>query len=370
MEKILFIIGVITMLSLAGCSTQNIAESNVEKNNNLADNSAKDIIKEKLADDSAKDTIKEESKGLLDKVTDSFSSDVSKLEKEFNKLNDEKQTFFTDIQISKDGKNFKIDLIVSPNATSKMILNILTLGISVKTYEVTQDFENIKINFLDSKKKILGAMTIPQKAIKDMADYANKNDDDNYMENPYVEPFWKISQIMYDESVPEFMPKSMAEDVFGGFGNDADDIAKAMDKTVTHLEIDCGISDNWDADADDDGITYKIKPLASDDSPVPLEGSYETKVYEKVKADEWGFKFKKGKLLYSKKGELKGQDRLQDFDTWSGYSVQLSWDDVESYMASSSNYGIMYVTFTDLDGNDFKAKTGEGSYGGCQLRES
>lgn len=356
MNKLIIVLGIIAMVVLAGCSTQQTTESDVEGNTNLADDGAKET--------------KEESKGLLEKVTDSFSSDVTKLKKEFEAMNDENQTFFTDIDISKDGKDIKMDFAVTPNATSKMILNIFTLGISIKTYEVTQDFENLKINYLDSKKKVLGTMTIPQKAIKDMADYAEENQDDNYMENPYVEPFWSISQRMYDESVPELMPTSMAEGMFGGFGNDVDDIAEALAKDVTHLEIDCGYTDNWDADADDDGITYDIQPLSSDNTVVPLEGTFETKVYEKVPTDEWGFEFDKGKLLYSMTGDLKGQDRLQYFDSWSGYSVQLSWDDVDSYMASSSDYGIMYVTFTDLDGNSFEAKTGEGSYGGCQLRES
>ena len=34
------------------------------------------------------------------------------------------------------------------------------------------------------------------------------------------------------------------------------------------------------------------------------------------------------------------------------------------------NLDSISVTFTDKDGNSFEAKTGEGSYDGCRLRES
>ncbi|HGJ64171.1 TPA: hypothetical protein ENS27_02140 [bacterium] len=313
----------------------------------------------------------EKSDGVIEKITDTFSSDVSKLKKEFSSLNDENQTFFTDISISKEGSDIKMDFTITPNATSKMILNIFTLGISVKTYEVTQNFENLKITYLNNKRQQLGFMTIPKKAIKDVADYAKQNNDENYMENPYIEAFWKISQRMYDESVPELIPTSMAEDMFGDIvGSDADEIAEALSKKVTHLEIECSGSDNWDADADDDGITYYLKPLSSDETIVPIEGTFETKVYEKVQTDDWGYEFEKGKLLYTRTGNLEGQERLNYFDTWNGYKIALSWDDVQSYMASSSDYGLIYTTFTDKQGNKFEAKTGENSFSGCQLRES
>jgi len=313
-----------------------------------------------------------EEKSILDKVVDSFSSDTAKLEKEFMEMNDENQTFFTDVDISKNGNDIKFDFTITENATSKLIMNLFTLGISIKTYNITQDFENLKITFVNSKKKQLGIMTIPKKAIKDLADYAKENDDDNYLENPYTEVFWKISNIMYDESVPELIPASMVEGMFGdmNLGNNADDIAEALTKDVTHLKISCGYPDNWDADADDDGITYDIQPLASDNTIVPIEGTFETKVYEKVPIDEWGFEFEKGKQIYTRTDTLEGNERLKYFDTWNGYHIALNWDDVESFMASSSDNGIMYVTFTDKEGNSFEAKTGEESYGGCQIRVS
>ena len=313
-----------------------------------------------------------EDKNILDKVVDTFASDTAKLEKDFMEMNDENQTFFTDVEISKSGKDIEMEFTITDNATSKLILNLFTLAISIKTYDVTQDFENLKITFVNSKNKQLGIMTIPNKAIKDLADYAKENDDNNYLENPYADAFWKISSMMYDESVPELIPTSIAEGMFEGMnlGSDADDIAEALAKEVTHMEIDCGYPDNWDADADDDGITYDLQLLASDNTVVPIEGTFETKVYEKVPKDEWGFEFEKGKLIYTRTDTLEGNERLKYFDTWSGYHIALNWDDVESFMASSSDNGIMYVTFTDKEGNSFEAKTGEGSYDGCQVRVS
>lgn len=318
-----------------------------------------------------KENNEKKSDNIIDKVTDTFSLDVSKLKKEFSNLNDENQTFFTDVSISKEGSDIKMDFTITPNSTSKMVLNIFTLGISIKTYEITQNFENLKITYLNNKKQQLGVMTIPKKAIKDMADYAKQNNDDNYMENPYLEAFWKISQRMYDESVPELIPSSVAEGMFGNIaGAKADDIAAALAKPVTHLEVDCGYSDNWDADADDDGITYNIKPLSADNTPVPIEGTFETKAYERVQVDDYGFEHEKGKLIYTRTDTLEDEDRLKYFDTWSGYSIALNWDDVESFMASSDDNAILYVKFTDKEGNVFEAKDGDGSYSSCQIRES
>ncbi|RJQ15738.1 hypothetical protein C4573_06320 [Candidatus Woesearchaeota archaeon] len=352
MKQVIAIICLILVVFMVGCSAPTAQDQKTT---------------EQTTNTAPTQETKTQDTGIINKVIDSFSSDASKLERDFKAMNDENQTFFTNVQISKDGQDIKMDFTVTPNATSKMILNIFTLGISIKTYNVTQGFENLKINYLNDKKQILGSMTIPKKAIKDVADYSATNKDADFMDNPYVEAFWKISQRMYDESVPELIPASMAEGMFGGFGSDADDIADALTKTVTHLEIDCNYAKNWDADADDDGITYSVKPLAADGTVVPIEGSFDTKVYEKVQTDNWDYV--KGKLLYTQNGDLKGQDRLQYFDTWDGYSIQLAWDDVEPFMASSSNYGIMYVTYTDLNGKSFEAKTGEDSFGGCQLRE-
>ena len=314
-------------------------------------------------------TKQKESNSIIEKVTDTFSSDAIKLKKEFFKLNDENLTFFTDATILKEGSDIKIDFVVTPNVTSKMLLDVLALGISTKTYEITPNFENIKITYLNEKKQQLGLITIPKKAIKDITDYTNQNNND--AENPYTDAFWKVSQRMYDQSVPELIPESITKEIFGDIPNsNTNNIASALSKKVTHLKIECYGPNNWDSDADDDGINYYISPLSEDGTIVPIEGTYETKAYDKVPKDDWGYQFEKGQQLYTQKGSLEGQGRLSDFDEWYGYKIKLNWDDVSSYMASSSDFGIMYVTFTDKQGASYEAKTGEDSYGGCQLRAS
>ncbi len=313
--------------------------------------------------------INSKNEGLIEKITDSFSSDATKIKKEILSLNDEEnQTFLTNIDISKKENTLQMEVSVIDDSISKFALNLYAIMFSIKSYEITQNFEELKIIYLNDKKKQLGIITIPKKAIKDLADYAKENNDKDYLNSPYIEPFWEISTVMYDESVPELIPLSLSKDIFGSFGSksDTDEISEALGKTVTHLSIQCYYSYNWDADAEDDGINYFVKPLSEDNTVVPIEGTFETTVYEQILVgDIWSADYEEGKLLYKETGLLEGNERLKKFDEWKGYEVKLEWDSVESYMASSSDYGSMHVTFTDKDGNSFSAK-----YDACKLRES
>jgi len=94
--------------------------------------------------DNTQENIKSEG-GVLNKITTAFSSDVVKIKKELKALNDENQTFFTEVDISKDGNIIKMEFIVTEDANSQFILNILTLSLSLITYETTQDFEKLKL---------------------------------------------------------------------------------------------------------------------------------------------------------------------------------------------------------------------------------
>ncbi len=311
--------------------------------------------------------------GISGKVIKAFSSDSIKLEKEFEMLNDENITFFTDADISKSDNIIKMEFVVTENVTSKFFLNIFTLGISVRTYLITQDFDELEITYLDKKKRQLGIMTIPKKVIKDFADYVKENEDEDFLDNPYLEAFWSLSTIMYDESLPELFSTSFSEEMFGDLnGNlDSGELAEALSKEVTHLEISCNYPENWDADADDDGITFALKPLATDKTIVPIEGTFEVKAYERVPVGEYGFEIEQGKLIYTRIDILEGNERFQYFSSWGGYNIALKWDEVESYMVSSEDEGILYVTFTDKEGNSFSAKTGDDVYySDCKLRES
>ena len=136
------------------------------------------------------------------------------------------------------------------------------------------------------------------------------------------------------------------------------------------MNINCGYGENWDADADTDGITFNLELLSADNTAVPLEGTFEVKGYERVPVGEYGWDTEQGKLVYTRTDTLEGEERFDYFDSYSGYSIALDWGDVEYYGASSEDEGILFVTFTDKDGNVFSAKTGDESYSDCQLRES
>lgn len=361
MEKILLGMLSVFMLILAGCSNEDF--TGTDKTQKDLDSTSKAENREIVTDS--------KSSGILDKVTSTFASDTEKLRKELVKLNSENLTFFTNVEVLKKSNTIEMSFTITDNATSKLILNMFTLGISIISYNVTTDFDDLKITYLSQKKKQVGIITVPKKAIKDIVDYSKQNNEVDLLENPYAEAFWKISNVLYDQSVPELIPNSVAEDMFGEYaaGTSAQDIAKALTKKVTHLEITCGGSQNWDADAEKDGITYFVKPLSADNTVVPIEVTFQTEAYEKVPKDDFGYQYKKGKLVYTRKDTLKGNERLQYFDSYYGYNIALKWEEVEPYLASSSDSGILYVTFTDKEGNSFSAITGEDSFGSCQLRE-
>jgi len=57
-----------------------------------------------------------------------------------------------------------------------------------------------------------------------LANYRNENENEDLLKNPYLEAFWKLSNIMYDQSVPELFPTAVANEMFG---NNAEEIAKS-----------------------------------------------------------------------------------------------------------------------------------------------
>ncbi|MDP3766324.1 MAG: hypothetical protein Q8R04_07470, partial [Nanoarchaeota archaeon] len=207
MIKILLGMFSVFMLILAGCSSQEVASDNKTQKDLASTSKAEN--REVVTDS--------KSSGILDKVTSTFASDTEKLKKEVYKLNDENQTFFTNVEVLKKGNTIEMSFAITDNVTSKIILNMFTLGISIISYNVTTDFDDLKITYLSQKKKQVGIITVPKKAIKDIVDYSKQNNADNLLENPYAEAFWKISNVLYDQSVPELIPNSVAEGIFGEY---------------------------------------------------------------------------------------------------------------------------------------------------------
>ena len=203
------------------------------------------------------------------------------------------------------------------------------------------------------------------KIIKDLYNYVSKNQNEDYINNPYLDSYYKSSSILFDSSLPQLIPESQ-NSIYGSNSDNASDIESALSKKVTHLEINCGYPKNWDADADDDGIIYNIRLMSADGVVVPLSGSFKTTVYS-IRDDGW-YNYVKDKKVYDKSGLLKNSDRFNYFNLYSGYLIKLDWNDVAPYMVSDSDYGYIYVTFTDDENNSYSAKL-ESNYS-CMLRSS
>ena len=182
-----------------------------------------------------------------------------------------------------------------------------------------------------------------------------------------------------EDNIPERKPLnktpeivSGGEDMFKGMGptdNMTGSSSTQSDEDygpVTHLDISCGFRDNWDADAEDDGIEIMIAPSDNKDNIVPLEGTVEVKAYEKIPVS--GMEYVEGDMVSNQTFDLTGEERMEHFSEWKGYTLRFSWEKVREFPSESSDSGILFATFTDTEGDTFEAKTGEGMIGQCPLR--
>ena len=163
--------------------------------------------------------------------------------------------------------------------------------------------------------------------------------------------------------------KSLFGMVIGKTMEEVDEEAakKSLLKEITHLAASCLSPQNWDADADDDGITLGIAPLSADNTVVAAEGSIETKSYV-LERNEETWEYYKGDLVNTRSiPDVVGEERLGYFSNWDGYIIKLIWDDTKSYPADKSDYGIVYASFTTKDGKTFEAKTRD-DYESCRIR--
>ncbi len=141
----------------------------------------------------------------------SSSTEFARLEKEFDIINDNTPTF-TKVHISKEGQNLKTNFEIKMDKNSEASVKSFTLEVSIKTYELTQDFENLIITYLDSENNVLGSMTVSKQEIKDIVDYAKENKDYTYENNPAVDIFWNRYQILSDEFKSWEIPDANGED--------------------------------------------------------------------------------------------------------------------------------------------------------------
>ncbi|MDD3976384.1 MAG: hypothetical protein PHN22_04445 [Candidatus ainarchaeum sp.] len=341
-----------------------IPKSNTDINNNNQNNDG-DIITSDTTPESDKTT---ENNNLIKNI---ITTDTSKIKSALidwnNSIDSNSEGIFSDVTISEKDKIFSINYTVTDDYKSVLMLNLIGIIVGLKTYEINSDFEKINIIYLDNKNKKLGETNIPNKAIKDIYDYNQINPDTDLTDNPYIDAYNKLSTSLYDPSLPQLFPESMAQDQFGSSADDASEIDIALTKKVTHLEIDCWGSKNWDSDAEDDGIIYYIKPISDDGTIVPIEGTFVTDAYSIEMTDYWDY-IKKDKV-YSKTDSLEGSDRFDYFDLYDGYQIGLDWSEVTPFMASYEDNGYLYVTFTDKQNNSYSAKI-EDTYSNCILRDN
>jgi len=144
---------------------------------------------------------------------------------------------------------------------------------------------------------------------------------------------------------------------------------ESLSNEVTHLSVNCLGSQNWDADAEDDGIVIGVAPLSIDNTIVAVEGFVVLKAYV-LEKDEGTWGYYEGDLVNTRTtSPLEGEERFKYFDSFSGYRINFYWDNTEPYPADKEDYGVIYATFTTKDGKTFEAKYGD-DWKLCQIRES
>lgn len=336
--------------------------SNILDTNNTTNNSTNT--------DNADATNKSNTTPATSGIQSIIQTDASKIKQKIEDWNSDTNVtsgLFTSIDVTKKDNSYLINYKITDDIKSVFFLNMVGIGTGLKVYDTDSGFEKINIIYLNNKNEKLGEVTIPNKAIKDVYDYNKANPDTNLIDNPYLTPYGQLVTSLYDPSIPQLIPTSMAESEFGSEADNADEIDEALTKQVTHLEIDCWGAKNWDADAEDDGITYYIRPTADDGTIVPLEGTYTTEAYSIKRTDSWDYI--KDEKVYTKIGTLEGSSRFGYFDIYDGYNIGLDWSEVTPYLSSDEDNGYLYVTFTDKQNKTYSAKI-ENSYSSCDLRES
>jgi len=235
------------------------------------------------------------------------------LEKELSVVNTDELTFFTNLDIIKKGNSIEMKFIIPDEGISKFMLSMLALGTSIRTYDTVPNFEELNIIYLDNNNnKQIGVIIIPKKAIEDVVKYANDNQGEDLTKNPYLEAFWSISSVMYDNSVPELIPTSTANEMFGDFavGNEDYDIPNPY--TVYNSYVIYEIED-------DKSLKYKVEVYANEgvkyiytfkNHPENLldlnyENNLRNILYENQEGD-----IKKSKIYFSYNPEMEGVEIL------------------------------------------------------------
>jgi hypothetical protein len=358
--KRLIILSILLVVFVSGCTSQTptgnvIADDSDTLPTQEERNTPESSDTEQINDDTQKD------EGVLDNIYESFKSDSQKVAENMKELANKEQPIIVDLTIERNGRNFDVKYVTTNKMASQVAFNIWSFGISAVIYNnVSTDFDYINFEYVSESDKPFGTGKVPNKAIKDYIDYAIDNPD--VENNPYQQAFFGISTFMYDTSVPLLASEELWDETMEN--TQQKNINEALQKEVTHLEVSCAYgSENWDADAEDDGITVYVKPLAVDNTVVPIKTTIEITGYVKLRDASWDYH--QGDLVYTRTVDATGDDRFQHFSSWQGYLIGLNWDDVSEYTADTTE-GYIYAKVTDSEGNVFEAKTDD--YDSCYLK--
>ena len=121
--------------------------------------------------------------------------------------------------------------------------------------------------------------------------------------------------------------------------------------TVTTLDIGYPHAENWDADAEKDGLIIEMKPLDKDEKLVKAAGTVSAKLWEKDywAEDEKGDLLQEWKTIQIKTSDYKKLYEWSD-EHWSGAELRLAF---ETDITEDS--GILEITFT-TGGSSFVAR--------------
>jgi len=108
---------------------------------------------------------------------------------------------------------------------------------------------------------------------------------------------------------------------------------------ITHLKFKFATRENWDADAEVDGLVVRFQPRDKDEIPVTAPGTTSAELWETNSLGE------KKQLLQKWQGI---QVTKEDYDS-DGAKVRLEYN----FQPKAHQYAVLVVTFTTQEGNSF-----------------
>jgi len=110
------------------------------------------------------------------------------------------------------------------------------------------------------------------------------------------------------------------------------------------------LTENWDADAADDGIEFNLNPKDSDDRPVEVDGIISATLWKKVQESQYSIEYVKGDVIK----EWEGIEVKKSNFGFMGAEIRLEFD--EDYVPDQYDTGVLEIRFETQD-KEFVAET-------------